>query len=149
MASIKVLDPTPTCHAATQSVATTPSSARQFNLFSAEKSSKAGLARGKATGSQKNHPATSEIDYTPEELEFMAAIREFQNASGKKFPSWSDALRVAKSIGFTREPAPAQPAPETKEGPPSEVITSQGGPDQSEALERSERVKKHWRYAGR
>lgn len=47
-------------------------------------------------------PTTFEKQYTPEELEFMAAMQRFKNASGKAFPSHGEVLRVAHDLGYRK-----------------------------------------------
>lgn len=74
-----------------------------------EQARRAAMARaGKNRRVGYGHPTTSDPDYTPDEIEFMAAVREFQNRTGKKFPTWSEVLRVARSLGYAKntEPCP-------------------------------------------
>lgn len=60
-------------------------------------------ARGKNRVKGKGHPTTSDVDYSVEELEFMQAIQEFKNRSGRKFPTWSEVLRVVRLLGYAKE----------------------------------------------
>lgn len=46
------------------------------------------------------HPATSEIDYKSDEMAFMAAMERFKNATGKKFPTWTEVLGVVRGMGY-------------------------------------------------
>ena len=48
-------------------------------------------------------PTTFEKQYSPDEIEFMNAIQDFKNQSGKAFPSHGDVLRVALRLGY-RQP---------------------------------------------
>lgn len=48
------------------------------------------------------HPATGEPDYDDEEREFLMAIEAFKRATGRKFPTWTEALGVLKSLGYHR-----------------------------------------------
>ena len=48
-------------------------------------------------------------DYTAEEIEFIRAMHEFIQRTGKKFPTFVEMLDVAKSLGW-RKPSPATAA---------------------------------------
>lgn len=54
----------------------------------------------------QGHPTTSDPDYEDDELEFIGAIRRYQERTGRKFPTWSEALRIAKGLGYAK-PVPA------------------------------------------
>lgn len=41
-------------------------------------------------------------EYTPEELEFMQAISEYRKATRRRFPSCTEVLAVAKSLGYRK-----------------------------------------------
>ncbi len=47
-------------------------------------------------------PTTFEKQYTEEELEFMNAMQRFKELSGKAFPTYGDALKVAVELGYRR-----------------------------------------------
>ena len=47
-------------------------------------------------------PTTFEKQYSDDEIEFMNAVQEFKNRSGKSFPSHGDVLRVAASLGYRK-----------------------------------------------
>lgn len=47
-------------------------------------------------------PTTFEKQYTDDELEFMNAMQRFKDQSGKSFPTYGDALRVAFSLGYRK-----------------------------------------------
>lgn len=44
----------------------------------------------------------SESYYTDEEMEFIAAVRKYQVDSGHKFPTFTQILGVAKSLGYRK-----------------------------------------------
>lgn len=44
--------------------------------------------------------AINEYEHTDDELEFLVAMDRYIIESGNKFPSWSEALSVAKAIGY-------------------------------------------------
>lgn len=54
----------------------------------------------------EGHPATSDRFYEDDEAEFLAAIEDYKRRTGRKFPTWSEALRVCKGLGY-RKPVPA------------------------------------------
>lgn len=49
-------------------------------------------------------PSTSEIDYTPDELEFMMAMQAYKEASLRPFPTWCEVLEVVKGLGYEKRP---------------------------------------------
>lgn len=60
-------------------------------------------SRDKLSGGRTiRHHATTDHIFDSDETEFLAAIEEFKEASGKKFPTWTDALRVMKSLGYCK-----------------------------------------------
>ena len=62
------------------------------------------------------HPATViTATYDADETEYMAAVQQFKTHTGRLFPTCSDMLSVAKSLGYAR-PASAGTAPAAKEG---------------------------------
>lgn len=48
--------------------------------------------------------ATSDYDYSPDELEFMRAMDRYIYTTHRPFPTWSEALKVAKSLGYRKCP---------------------------------------------
>jgi hypothetical protein len=59
----------------------------------------------KAKAKVQGHPATSEIEYTAAELEFMAAVERWQNRTGRRHPSWRELLEIVRSLGYVRAAA--------------------------------------------
>lgn len=51
----------------------------------------------------RGHPSTSEPDYTKEEVAFMNAMQHFKDTTGYRFPTWSQVLRVFKTLGYEPE----------------------------------------------
>lgn len=49
----------------------------------------------------RNH-ATSDVYFSDEETDFLAAMRNYQASTGKKFPTFTEILGVAKSLGYAR-----------------------------------------------
>src|SRR4051812_40950128 len=62
-------------------------------------------------------PTTCEREYSSSELEFMQAMHEYKNSSGRMFPTWSEVLEVLKALGYekpTRTPGSGAHAPVSK-----------------------------------
>jgi hypothetical protein len=38
--------------------------------------------------------------YTPDEIEFMKAMDQYKRENRRPFPTWSDVLKVVKSLGY-------------------------------------------------
>ena len=71
-----------------------------------ERARRAAAAReGKNRLAGQGHPATSDVEYTTEEWEFMKAIQEFKSRTGKTFPTWREVYRVFVALGYDRAPA--------------------------------------------
>ena len=47
-------------------------------------------------------PATCERDYSAAEMEFMKAIQDYKQASGRMFPTWSEVLEVFQGLGYEK-----------------------------------------------
>lgn len=62
----------------------------------------AGERREKKERRRRVDPTTFEKQYSDDEMEFMTAMQAFKNRSGKAFPSFSEVLRVAHSLGYRR-----------------------------------------------
>jgi hypothetical protein len=64
-------------------------------------------------------PTTCEREYTVEEMEFMQAMHDYKQSSGRMFPTWSEVLEVLQALGYqkpVRAPmasAPTSAAPRT------------------------------------
>lgn len=61
-------------------------------------------------------PTTFEKQYTDDELEFMNAMQQFKNRSGKSFPSHGDVLRVALGLGYRLAVVEATDGDEARNG---------------------------------
>ncbi|MBP3956337.1 hypothetical protein J8F10_13685 [Gemmata sp. G18] len=46
-------------------------------------------------------------DYSEDELEFMKAVERYKRETGTKFPSYVEVLRIARGLGWVRDPARA------------------------------------------
>jgi hypothetical protein len=47
-------------------------------------------------------PATCEREYSTEEWEFMLAMQEYKQRSGRMFPTWSEVLEVLRDLGYEK-----------------------------------------------
>jgi hypothetical protein len=47
-------------------------------------------------------PTTCEREYSNQELEFMQAMHEYKNSSGRMFPTWSEVLEVICALGYEK-----------------------------------------------
>jgi hypothetical protein len=46
---------------------------------------------------------SEEVDYTPEELEFMTAMQRYKDENRKPFPTWSEVLKVVLQLGYAKK----------------------------------------------
>jgi hypothetical protein len=51
-------------------------------------------------------PTTCEREYTRAEMEFLHAMQEYKQRSGRMFPTWSEVLEVLKALGYERRMLP-------------------------------------------
>lgn len=47
-------------------------------------------------------PATCDRSYNSEELEFMQAMQDYKQSSGRMFPTWSEVLEVIVALGYKK-----------------------------------------------
>ncbi len=47
-------------------------------------------------------PRTTEHEYSDAELEFLAAIQEYKDESGRMFPPWSEVLNLLQRLGYEK-----------------------------------------------
>lgn len=50
-------------------------------------------------------PTTCERDYSNAEMEFMHAMNDYKQSSGRMFPTWSEVLEVLQSLGYEKPEA--------------------------------------------
>jgi hypothetical protein len=60
--------------------------------------------RAKVNRRRQIDPTTCERDYTPDEIEFMAAIDEYKRQNGRMFPTCSEVLEVLRKLGYEKRP---------------------------------------------
>jgi hypothetical protein len=74
------------------------------------RATRAALARRNSGRRRFVDPTTCDRDYSAAELEFLAAIQQYKRASGRNFPTWSEVLEVARSLGYAKS-APVETQP--------------------------------------
>ena len=47
-------------------------------------------------------PTTCEREYSKAEMEFMHAMHDYKQSSGRMFPTWSEVLEVVKALGYEK-----------------------------------------------
>ncbi len=52
------------------------------------------------------NPCDTDREYTSDECEFMNAMAAYQLRTSRRFPTWSEALFVMKSLGYVK-PCPS------------------------------------------
>lgn len=61
--------------------------------------------RRKPDGSwRKAHPLTGDPDYTADDEEFIAAVLDWRNKSGRPFPTNVELLGLARQLGYVKVP---------------------------------------------
>ncbi len=58
--------------------------------------------RAKKERRRRVDPTTFEKQYSDDEMEFMNAMQQYKNRTGKPFPSYGDVLRVASGLGYRK-----------------------------------------------
>ena len=75
------------------------------NRRATELATRAANARQKSGRRRFVDPTTSEREYTRAEVEFMLAMKEYKDRSGRMFPTWSEVLEVLRRLGYEKVPA--------------------------------------------
>jgi len=72
------------------------------NRRATELATRAANARQKSGRRRFVDPTTSEREYTSAEVEFMLAMKEYKDRSGRMFPTWSEVLEVLRELGYEK-----------------------------------------------
>jgi hypothetical protein len=72
------------------------------NRRATELATRAANARQKSGRRRFVDPTTSEREYTKAEVEFMLAMKEYKQSSGRMFPTWSEVLEVLRDLGYQK-----------------------------------------------
>jgi len=75
------------------------------NRRATEQATRAAMARQVSGRRRFVDPTTCERDYSQAEMEFMLAMNEYKQQSGRMFPTWSEVLEVLKGLGYEK-PSP-------------------------------------------
>lgn len=59
-------------------------------------------SRAKLNPPRRGGVTTSDVIYESDEAEFIAAMAAYQKRTGKRFPTWSESLAVARSLGYRK-----------------------------------------------
>ncbi len=51
-------------------------------------------------------PTTCDRDYSHAEREFMQAMQDYKQSSGRMFPTWSEVLEVLRDLGYSKSEEP-------------------------------------------
>lgn len=73
-----------------------------INRRATEQASRAAHARQVSGRRRFVDPTTCEREYTEAELEFMKAMNEYKQRSGRMFPTWSEVLEVLRALGYEK-----------------------------------------------
>ncbi len=72
------------------------------NRRASEQATRAAKARQVSGRRRFVDPTTCERDYSEAELEFMLAMNEYKQKSGRMFPTWSEVLEVLRALGYEK-----------------------------------------------
>src|ERR1700677_2507558 len=72
------------------------------NRRATEQATRAANARQKSGRRRFVDPTTSEREYTKAEVEFMMAMKDYKQRSGRMFPTWSEVLEVLRELGYEK-----------------------------------------------
>jgi hypothetical protein len=61
-------------------------------------------AKARSTSGRRRmvDPVTCERQYSASELEFMRAMQQYKESSGRMFPTWSEVLEVLQGLGYRK-----------------------------------------------
>ena len=76
--------------------------ARWINRRATEQATRAANARQLSGRRRFVDPTTCEREYTEAEMEFMLAMNEYKQRSGRMFPTWSEVLEVLQGLGYEK-----------------------------------------------
>lgn len=72
------------------------------NVKASERASRAAKARNSSSRRRFVDPATCDREYSEAELEFMRAMQDYKQRSGRMFPTWSEVLEVLRALGYEK-----------------------------------------------
>jgi hypothetical protein len=81
---------------------TLTSSPEWTNRRATEQATRAAKARQCSGRRRFVDPTTCDREYSQAELEFMLAMNDYKQKSGRMFPTWSEVLEVLRSLGYEK-----------------------------------------------
>jgi hypothetical protein len=74
----------------------------------AQRMTRARAARAARAASVRRRidPTTCERDYSQDEIEFMKAMQEYKERSGRMFPTCGEVLEVLQKLGYSKPRSP-------------------------------------------
>lgn len=86
-----------------RSAASTDSESRDWtNGKASAQATRAAQARQVSGRRRLVDPTTCDRDYNTAEVEFMQAMQEYKQKSGRMFPTWSEVLEVLQTLGYEK-----------------------------------------------
>ncbi len=73
-----------------------------INRRASDQATRAANARQASGRRRFVDPTTCERDYSQAEMEFMLAMNEYKQKSGRMFPTWSEVLEVLRALGYEK-----------------------------------------------
>lgn len=70
------------------------------NTAASQAARRASLARESCPKRRLIDPSTCDRTYTTAEIEFMMAMQEYKQDSGRLYPTWSEVLGVLQGLGY-------------------------------------------------
>lgn len=79
-----------------------PEALLPFETSKVKKNKKYSKYAEEESKNKQTNPATSERNYSSDEVEFMNALSEFKRTSGRLFPTCSEILGVLRTLGYEK-----------------------------------------------
>jgi hypothetical protein len=79
-----------------------PATEAWINRRASDQATRAANARQISGRRRFVDPTTCERDYSQAEMEFMLAMNEYKQKSGRMFPTWSEVLEVLRALGYEK-----------------------------------------------
>ena len=97
------MDTTSARHNLTPALSTTDDDGRGWtDRRATAQALRAATARNSSGRRRFVDPTTCERDYSLAEREFMQAMQDYKQRSGRMFPTWSEVLEVLRDLGYEK-----------------------------------------------
>jgi hypothetical protein len=103
------------------------------NRRATEQATRAANARQVSGRRRFVDPTTCERQYSPSELEFMQAMQDYKQRSGRMFPTWSEVLEVLRGLGYEKDCNPGLAAAMPTAMDPTPSPSRSASPDKASA----------------